>query len=1180
MRGIKFVAPFLGHTGYNTHARGFASALDKLIPVSVYNYTADDNPYYLTQQHKLMLSRVVSQDSPVIVLSETHRDKLHQDYHGIPKIIYNVWESTKQYPNVMERMFNYYDQVWVPSEWQRCCYEKQAKEMGLDTSKLRVVHEGIDPNIYNSKDVNRTEGPFKFLVVGKWEWRKCTTEIIEHFNLIFGDDPNVQLLLLVDNPWSSISSKKLLDMLFSGKIPNNIKYLESCSDEEYVKLLKTVNCVVSCSRSEGWGLPQLEAIACGTVTIISDCAAQTEYSDFAITVSASKLIAARYNDGSPCVGEYYDPDFKDLCEKMSYVYNNYDKVQSIFNNRSALVCDKFSWDRAAEKAFSYICESSDIEHSIRGDKNIIKLNIGCGEFPLSGYINVDRYHPDAEVKTDLFEIPYYDNSVDVINMTHVLEHFGKNEISKVLKFLHRKLKPGGSLIIEVPDLPRILDKWIDVYKKGNEDPWGFYLDTLFGNQNNPGEYHKTGFDIPRLSRLLSDAGFIIDHAENNIWSHRQDCLVIKASKKADKVDFSDSRKEVIIVGSHADTSEKEDALRNTINQLKSVDKELPIVIVSHIRIPEDIVTLVDDIIVDPRNPHMSPLDYFYNCDEFKLISKLPYDYHALGVLINIHNGCLWAKEYGFSNIHYFEYDADIDFNKHLQNSWRLPQDLIVGYDYEGKGINTTAFSFYVDTLLSLNIWVTSEDQYAKVDNQKIFEYWLLNVIKKHTKNFVILHPSSANLKKDKFKNLPEIMKIICNTVDPNISYIFEIMKDGYKVHESVFVLDQYPENQYVFNNNDYLACKYTDKIIKRTSFDFNLTDGAVVNIYNADGEYDVVIKDGSHEVYRTTLVGNNNNLFAKTSHKYMRDWQVSVFIKNTGNVWNARADLKGKRVLINFDSKSLGDTIAWIPYVEEFQRVHDCDITLFTFWNKLFESVYPTINFIEAGKNVPNLYAIFSIGAFDNDNNRNKYNWRTVPLQQIAADVLGLPFIERKPRIAVNKNKIGKNYAPYVCISEHSTMQAKYWNHPGGWQQIVDYLKYTQDIDVYAISSEKTSLRGVIDCTGRPIEETISNIVDSKFVITLGSGLAWLAWALNKPVIMISGFSAPWTEFTEGNYRVYPQQHPCPMPCYNDLTIPFDRGDWNWCPHKKDFACSKLIYPRQVINIIDKVLSDLTRTSK
>ena len=87
----------------------------------------------------------------------------------------------------------------------------------------------------------------------------------------------------------------------------------------------------------------------------------------------------------------------------------------------------------------------------------------------------------------------------------------------------------------------------------------------------------------------------------------------------------------------------------------------------------------------------------------------------------------------------------------------------------------------------------------------------------------------------------------------------------------------------------------------------------------------------------------------------------------------------------------------------------------------------------------------------------------------------------------------------------------KYWNNSSGWQKVVRYLK-KMNYDVYAIDKDEiygTNEKwnkipdGAINETGNyPIEYRIQQIKNCSFFIGLSSGLSWLAWALNKKVIM------------------------------------------------------------------------------
>ena len=89
----------------------------------------------------------------------------------------------------------------------------------------------------------------------------------------------------------------------------------------------------------------------------------------------------------------------------------------------------------------------------------------------------------------------------------------------------------------------------------------------------------------------------------------------------------------------------------------------------------------------------------------------------------------------------------------------------------------------------------------------------------------------------------------------------------------------------------------------------------------------------------------------------------------------------------------------------------------------------------------------------------------------------------------------------------------------------------------------------------------------------MGSGLSWLAWALNKKVSMISGFSDPFAEFISDNYRLSPPPGKC-HGCFNDKSLVFDRS-WDWCPRDKNYECSKTITPEMVKEKIDLLISHL-----
>jgi autotransporter strand-loop-strand O-heptosyltransferase len=312
--------------------------------------------------------------------------------------------------------------------------------------------------------------------------------------------------------------------------------------------------------------------------------------------------------------------------------------------------------------------------------------------------------------------------------------------------------------------------------------------------------------------------------------------------------------------------------------------------------------------------------------------------------------------------------------------------------------------------------------------------------------------------------------------------------------------------------------------------------------------------------------------------------------------------IRGKSVYIIFQSKGLGDTLAWFPYVEQFRVENKCNVKVFLPRQEmipLLKPNYPDIEFLLEEKYIQHfdkdgLCFKLPMSADGIISYKIGTTWdgrQYIPLQQSATEILGLPFIERKP------NLVFKNYGrpikeKYVCIGVHSNgPQLKYWNYPNGWNYVVKYLKHkgyeVLDIDLHEeyptpeMDSSKYRINtvpdGVIKKQNKPLEVTINNIVHSEFFIGVSSGLSWLSWALNKWTIMISGFTEPWFEFQHKCIHIH-NSEVCNGCWHRDETLNL-KGDWNVCPDYKgterEFECSKEIDPPMVFSAIDKIIDDI-----
>lgn len=362
---------------------------------------------------------------------------------------------------------------------------------------------------------------------------------------------------------------------------------------------------------------------------------------------------------------------------------------------------------------------------------------------------------------------------------------------------------------------------------------------------------------------------------------------------------------------------------------------------------------------------------------------------------------------------------------------------------------------------------------------------------------------------------------------------------------------------------------------------FSFNQGApIVEIHGkSENTYTVKFYDSKNQICLKEHLEVKPSEWVQANEEYYVPWIINIENNNTKKVMNYSINMENKLVFIVFESNALGDTIAWIPVVEEFRKKYKARVFCSTFHNHLFENEYPEINFVDRATKVEGLQLVYRIGWFGDGRKsfRNKYDAQTRNLQQHAMDILGLDYNEIgevKTKFPFSK-KARLIKKKYVAITTCSTAQMKYWNYNGGWQEIVDYL-IKKGYEVVNVGKAMNNLFNVIDATGQRSMDDLTNIIQNcEFFIGLPSGLSWVSWALNKKTIMITGISEHYCEFKYNNYRV--ENISVCHGCFNkteDKFI-FDRGNFLFCPYSdlasEKFICTKEITPEMVKNKIKLV---------
>ncbi|AHI76097.1 glycosyltransferase tibC [Burkholderia thailandensis USAMRU Malaysia  len=295
-------------------------------------------------------------------------------------------------------------------------------------------------------------------------------------------------------------------------------------------------------------------------------------------------------------------------------------------------------------------------------------------------------------------------------------------------------------------------------------------------------------------------------------------------------------------------------------------------------------------------------------------------------------------------------------------------------------------------------------------------------------------------------------------------------------------------------------------------------------------------------------------------------------------------DAHGKPVLIQFEAQRLGEALGWFGYAVKFQRQHRCKLTcsMPAPLIALLRPGYPDIEFVTPELVKPECYyATYRLGRFAGDE-AHAYQPsapQLVGAHRSAAYMLGVDPREAPPRIELTDDS-RPLAGPYVCIAAQSALRCARWERPGGWRELQRFLTAAGyrivcvDSPSPDVADESSALADVAYSLApdTPWTERARWLRHAACLIGVPGDLSWLAWAVGAPVVLISGFTHPVSEF-DTPYRVI-NSHACNS-CWNDASANFDDADASSCPRHagtlRQFECARLVSVEQIKRTIRSI---------
>ena len=346
-RGLLWHSLFATPTGYGTSSREFVRELDRRnVDVRTACIFGTDYTEPPTGDPRVDQLRSRPKDLGLAQVVYSQADAFVKN-SGRYRIGFTMLEADGL-PEDWVTQANHMHEIWTPTQWGAEVFEAS----GI-TRPIHVVPLGFNPDYFHPKIHSKRISPrYTFLSVFDWIERKAPDVLIRAYMRAFKPDDDVLLLLKVSNHDPFFSVERQLQELVGSEATAPIALLlnKKIADTQMGSIYRSADCFVLPTRGEGWGMPTLEAMACGLPVISTDWGAQTaflnETTGFPLRIRGLVPAQAR----SPYYGglRWADPDEEHLIELMRYVYQNRELAQTRAMQAATLVHERWTWARATD----------------------------------------------------------------------------------------------------------------------------------------------------------------------------------------------------------------------------------------------------------------------------------------------------------------------------------------------------------------------------------------------------------------------------------------------------------------------------------------------------------------------------------------------------------------------------------------------------------------------------------------------------------------------------------------------------------------------------------------------------------------------------------------------------------------------------------------------------------------
>lgn len=341
-------ACFLNSSGYSNAAQNYIKAIDRTnlfdIKIRIFG-DKPTRPAISDMDYEYFIKMVKKPDDFDSILIYHCIPTIQKRIKGYKKTVGFFTYETYSPPDNWVSILNKNDAIIVPSKfnYKILAHEKIEKP-------LYYLPHCLDMDVYNRDVLPLYEyNKYTFLFMGIFRERKGYKELIEAFLKEFSSEDNVQLVIKTDRIERAREYvEKMKRQIGINKGFSSILFENKVFDEKQMpKYLKSVNCFVSATKGEGFGLPGLQCMALGIPVIITNFSGCQDYANnrTATLLEPNGFVFRRNMDNIP---QFRDKkwafiEVRKIQKAMRYIFNNQKKVEMKSNWAFSDITNKFNY---------------------------------------------------------------------------------------------------------------------------------------------------------------------------------------------------------------------------------------------------------------------------------------------------------------------------------------------------------------------------------------------------------------------------------------------------------------------------------------------------------------------------------------------------------------------------------------------------------------------------------------------------------------------------------------------------------------------------------------------------------------------------------------------------------------------------------------------------------------------